>query len=219
MISLKFSSFIDPKALVCRKCIPFVLSLVVGAALGGNARATTIDVNLGVFSFDSLNPGTSQSTGLNQFTIYNFTGANNLAPDFPVADNLVFVQANVNLGQGNMSISNVGSGSVQPYALAELATIQFTSATFSAVLNTTSFLLADGTQVQLSSNAVTATITPGLGADLNAGTDFALITVTGTIVPVNGVPEPGTALFAAIALVFLFVARRVSKRQRPIVSM
>ena len=185
----------------------YILLAICFAGLTCQASAAPVAINLGVFTFDVLIPGTAQSPGLDQFTINNFTGLNNLVPDFPIADSVTFQNISVNFGSGAIAISDVGPGSVQPSALTFLDTNQFTSATFQATLSGSQFLLADGTTLILSSNVVSGVILPSQGSDLNAGVDFALLTVNGTIV---SIPEPFSWGLALAAFVFLFGSMSVS---------
>jgi len=187
-------------------------ALLLGTVLAGFAPAATIDVNLGVFSFDVLNPASGQFVGQNQFTIYNFTGANNLAPDFSVVTDILFQNPTVNVGTGPINIDSIDSsgGGIQPPSLMFLSTENFTSATLDATMSTTNIQLADGTSVQLSSNQVSGLILPSQGNSLTAGVDFALLTVTGTVVETT-VPEPSTSGAGFIALLLLIAAGLASK--------
>ena len=187
----------------------FVSTTSVGSALGA-----TIDVNFGVFSFDVLNPASAQSSGQNQFTIYNFTGANNLTPDFPGITDVVFQHPSVDVGTGSINIGDVDSngGGVQPASLTFLSTDNFTSATFDATLSTLDLQLADGTAIRLLSDQVSGVILPSHGTNLAAGADFALLTVTGTVEAASA-PEPGTSRSASGAFLVLIATGLRSKRR------
>lgn len=187
-------------------------ALLLGTVLAGLAPAATIDVNLGAFSFDVLNPASGQFVGQNQFTIYNLTGVDNLAPDFPVVTDVSFQNPTANVGAGPIQIGSIDSsaGGIQPPSLEFLSTDTFTSATFDATVSTTNIQLADGTLVQLSSNQVSGMILPSQGNNLTAGVDFALLTVTGTVVETT-VPEPSTSGAGIIALLLLTAAVRPRK--------
>jgi hypothetical protein len=189
--------------------------LLLGAVLAGFTPAATIDVNLGVFSFDVLNLSSGQFVGQNQFTIYNFTGANNLAPDFSVVTDILFQNPTVNAGTGPIHLDNIDSsgGGIQPSSLTFLSTDNFTSATFDATVSTTNVQLADGTSLQLSSNHVSGLILPSQGNSLTAGVDFALLIETGTVVETT-VPEPSTSGAGFAALLLLIAAGWVSTNRR-----
>lgn len=182
------------------------------------APAATIEVNLGVFSFDVLNPSSNQSAGQNQFTIYNFTGTSNLAPDFPSTTDIVFQNATVNVGAGPIDIGEIDSsgGGFQPSSLTFLSTQSFSSATFEATLSTTNLQLAGGTAVTLLSDKVSGVILPSNGNNLTAGDDFAFLTVRGTTAETN-VPEPNSAsseLTALVVLTVVGVGSKIRRRER-----
>lgn len=202
-------------------CRVFLLLLPVLFCAPKESSAAAVSIDLGAFSFDTLNPGTAQSPGQNQFTIYNFTGTNGLAPDFPVADDLTFLNITISMGGSPVMVSDLAPGSEQPSALTFLDTTEFTSATFSATLSASSFLLADGSTVQLASTTVTGTILPSQGNDLMPDVDLALLSVDGTLVDA---PEPSSVAFVVLGLfgvVFsggLPLAKRPQAAVRPICS-
>ncbi len=182
------------------------------------APAATVEVNLGVFSFDVLNPSSNQSAGQNQFTIYNFTGGSSLAPDFPATTDIVFQNATVNVGAGPIDIGGIdssGSG-FQPSSLTFLSTRAFSSATFEATLSTTNLQLAGGTAVTLLSDEASGVILPSIGNNLTAGDDFAFLTVRGTTAETT-VPEPnsvGSELTALVVLTAVGVGSKIRRRER-----
>jgi len=179
--------------------------LLVLIVLGlGTCLASADTVAVGVLSFDIDNPGAT-----NAFTLYNFTGSNSLAPDFPVADDVTFLGASLTLTDSSGSTANplgdVGPGSTQ---LLVLASDDFLEADFSATLSETTFGLSDGTTFQADSDALSVTLLPSSPPDLQAGVDFALITVSGSVV-VAPTPEPPTWLLLLAAMLGMAVTIRV----------
>jgi hypothetical protein len=185
--------------------IALLLLFLVGPRTG---RADT--VNLGVFSFDVLNPGTPQSLGVNTFSIDNLTGPTfNLPPDFPVLDELTFVGVSVTVNlSGGPSVVSLGDLAPGLYSPAS-ASLEFlesdlvSSATLSASLAESQFALSDGNIFELSSQQLTANLLPSSGDVLSAGVDFALITASGTEVGA-AVPEPSSTPFL-LTSIFAFV--------------
>jgi hypothetical protein len=190
-----------------------VLILGFSLLVAPNVRADTI--NLGVFSFDVLNPGGPGSPGVNSFSIDNFTGPTfGLPPDFPAIDELTFLGVNVviNLtgGPDVVPLGDLGPGLYSPASasLEFLDSDQVSSASLDATLGPSQFALADGNIFELSSQQLSATLLPSSGNTLSAGVDFVLITASGTEVAAT-VPEPDYApCFLTAAFVFLGFAKR-----------
>ena len=67
-------------------------ALFLGLCLLSSAAYADI-VPVGVLSYDTFIPAGNGSPGVDAFDIANFTGAFNLAPDFPVTDSLTFKSA------------------------------------------------------------------------------------------------------------------------------
>ena len=146
--------------------------------------------------------------GVIDFSVSNLTGiAFALPPDFPVGDSLTFAGSalSVALEGGTSQVESLGdlgpgdlSGSLSP------DTINVTSATFTATLNQTSFLLSDGSTFVALSPALSATILPSSGPFLSAG-DFAVLDVA-------PIPEPGTLVLMGSGLAGLWAwSRRKAK--------
>ena len=135
-----------------------------------------------------------------------FTGSNNLAPDFPIVDNVIFQNVTVTADGNAISVPAVGPGSVQPSALSFVESVQFPSATFSATVSDTDLNLSDGTILQLTSDVVTGTLVPSSGNGLAAGVDLVVLTVNGNI-SLASVPEPSSrSLSIAASMVMLGIA-------------
>jgi hypothetical protein len=109
--------------------------LLVSLILGVNFTVRADVTNVGVLSFDVVNPGAT-----NAFTVYNLTGPFSLPPDFPISDSLNFTGISLSLTQSGIttpySLSDLGPGSEQ---LLALSTDSFTQATFQATLSQTVF--------------------------------------------------------------------------------
>ncbi len=179
----------------------------------GLAQAATIDV--GVLSFDVLIPGAPGAPGVNGFTIGNYTGdpasgGFALPPDFPVTDTLIFQQTAVTLTEPGLTglpvmLGDLAPGAEQPGSLQFADTTMITSALFAGMLSSTHFQLADGRTFTVTSPDLIATLLPSSGVDLTPGTDFTLISVSGTFAAVS---EPGTYLTTALILGALLFYRR-----------
>lgn len=182
-------------------------SLVILLAMPRGVIADQIDV--GVLSFDVLDPGLPGFPGQNAFTLTNLTGTFSLFPDYPVADNVTFLDANVTpSGLGASSFGDFGPGSAQ---VAFSATNDFASALFQATLSQTVFTLGDGTTFQADSNLVAASLLPSSGPSLIPGVDFVILTVSGSPVT-SAVPEPPSWLLLMASLPFLsFVVFRLRR--------
>src|SRR5262249_20585674 len=152
------------RSLICSAAKLPLLICMLAVLASGVARADF--ENIGYFSFDVLNPAADGSPGINNFTIYNFTGPDfSSAHDFPVLDPLTFMGAEVTLSDASnntvsYALGDLGPGSYTPDPLEFLDTALFSSATFQATLNQTSFALSDGTTFLTDSSTVSATILP-----------------------------------------------------------
>jgi hypothetical protein len=185
--------------------VAFWMALSLAAALAPRATAATVAINVGVFSFDVLIPGGPQAPGLDQFTVDNLTGPNSLPSDFPLADEIAFRNPVVTLGAQTFHLPDIGAGSVQPPDLTFLDSAQFSTAEFQGTIVGTQFKLADGSFLDLTSNVVSGTILPSQSANLAAGVDSVLLTVTGTI-SMNSAPEPPNwALLLVTGLIVVLV--------------
>ena len=188
--------------------------IAVAAALAILPTVAVADtVALGYVSFDVLIPGAPGIPGVNTFTVGNFTGdpslgGNDLPPTFPVLTSVTFLSSSLTL---------VSGGTSQVFALGDLGpglynpppdfpdTESFTSATFSATLDTTTFQLDGGGTFNASSNQIAVDLLPSIGNELVAATDLALITV-------SAVPEPSE--FWMLLLAVAWVAFRCYHARR-----
>lgn len=164
-------------------------------------------IGIGLVSFDSVVPGTPGNPGVNGFSISNFTGDPSfggwaIPPDFPVFSSLVFLNPQVILFDGSSTqtvlLPSFSPGSDSPVSLQFLSEIQFVSATFTATLSQTSLQLSDGSTF-LSGATVAAQLSPSNGQFLEAGTDFAVLSV-------SEVPEPATLWVPGLCVLFGILA-------------
>jgi len=203
-------------------------ALIFVLLLSSSAVALCDTVNIGIISFDMLIPASGGSPGVNVFNITNFTGdplagGFALPPDFSIFTSLGLLGATLTLDSGS-PLPIISLGAIDPGQFTSPASLQFsdstafTSAIFAATLSQTNFLLADGTTFLADASSILATMVPS-GSSLAAGSDFAIISVTGTSVtgPDNGIPEPasGVLMLSAIGLLFAISKnlRRASARR------
>jgi hypothetical protein len=156
-------------------------------------------VPVGLLSFELVIPGASGSPGVNGFTVANLTGdpAFNgfaLPPDFPVLSDVTFQSSTLTLTAASVphvyNLGDIGPGFFSSPGIQFADTILFSSAIFSAVLSPTHFDLS-GTPglFQVDSATIIADLLPSSGGELVAGTNFAVMNASGTLVT-NPVPEP-----------------------------
>lgn len=187
-----------------KQTIKMLLWIILLAA-GGSVRGEIITV--GFVSFDLLIPGGSGVPGVNAFSIGSFTGSNSLAPDFPVINDISFLNSSLMLVgdfTGTVNIGTVVPGSVTPASLEFPDTTAFLSATFSTTLSQTTFTLFDGRTLTASQSMISAQLLPSAGVTLTAGTDLVVLTVEAYDATV---PEPSYGLVVSITLLICFVTR------------
>lgn len=168
---------------------------------------------VGYLSFDVLIPGAPGSPGVNAFTIGDLTGdpsAGGFAvpPTFPVITSVTFQDSSLVLVSGGSSqtflLGDIGPGFFSPSALEFPDTADFSSATFSATLDTTSLQLDGGGSFTASSAVVSALLSPSSGNSLVAGTDFVYINVSSEV---SAVPEPSGYLLLGTVVLWLWSKR------------
>jgi len=172
------------------KIVVVMLLATTGAVI---SKADTVTV--GALSFDELNPSTPVSPGTDAFTVYNFTGVDNLG-FFPVLDNVDFNSISVTYtdlsGPTPLSLGDLTPDEISTQAVV-LASDTYLQAVFQATLSKTLFNIGGGQFFQADSNIVTFTLSPSSPPDLAAGVDNGLINVSGSIVTAP-TPEPPAGL-------------------------
>jgi len=173
-------------------------------------------VDLGYISFDNLIPAAPGSPGVNGFTIANLagdtsTGGSEAPPGFPVLTFVTFLNSSLELFSGastqTVSLGSLGPGIFNPFALQFPDTSTFSSARFTATLDTTGFALdplAGSGTFTASSNLISVLLQPSSGHALLAGTDFALISVSSQP---TAVPEPNHLMLLGTLAVGLWLRR------------
>jgi len=196
------------------KTFQLPLFLFIGSLSFGQL-ALADSINVGFISFDGFIPGSSGSTGVNEFSINNFTGdpglgGSSLPPDLPVFTFLTIQGAQLSLvepsGHEVFALGDLAPGTTISDLIT--ASTDILSATLSGTISQTALALSDGTTFTAESAAIKATVLPSSPPFLNT-TDFALITVSNTSATV---PEPATwGLLLAGTLPFTF---KLTKKKR-----
>ena len=104
-----------------------------------------------------------------------------------------------------MLLGDIDPGISNPVELQFPDTDIFSSATFSATLDTLTLDLDGGGSITLFSPTIEAALLPSAGGDLVPGTDFVLLTVSDEL---PAVPEPSSYILFATAIVATFRLRR-----------
>lgn len=179
------------------------------------ANAGTIDI--GLISFDILNPSTSDSPQVDAFEITNFTGdpdsgGFDLPPDFPIETPLTFTLSTLTLvdsgGTHVIPLGDIGPGPLAPPDSLQFPDSDvFTSATFAATLDQVNLLFFDGSTGTALTAEVQATLFPSIGNSLVAGTDLVPLTVD-----IQNIPETDTFALGAMGLAAVLVWNRRKRR-------
>jgi hypothetical protein len=173
---------------ICATVIPVLASITV--------RASSIPI--GDVEFNSL------FAGVNDFTVDNFTGSNNLGY-FPVADNLIFANSVVTATETDgavltFDLGNIGPGSNTSAEVAD--NLSFTQATFSATLEPSTFTLTNGLSGTFTADpSLSFTLLPSSGSTLVAGVDLGVMDASPTAP--TAAPEPNTDLMLFVQLASL----------------
>jgi len=150
-------------------------------------------ITVGDLEFNNLAPG------VNDFTVNNFTGTNNLG-FFPVADNVTFDNVVLMATESDSTVLTFYLGDLAPGTdtSAQVADyLLFTQVVFSATLDPSTFSLTNGASGTFAADpALSFTLLPSSGAYLTAGVDL------GTIDAVS-IPEPTTLSLLAFGLLAL----------------
>jgi hypothetical protein len=169
-------------------------------------------INLGVVSYDVLIPSSAEFPGVDILDISNLTGDLStggfaLPPDFPSLSSVIFRNSTLTLFTGSshqvILLGDIGPGFFSSDALQFADTVAFSSAAFAATLDPTCLLVSDGTTFVATSSLINVALTPSSGPFLEAGRDFALITVA-------NVPEPASWLLVASGCVAVWRRARRS---------
>ena len=156
--------------------------------------ATMADsIPVGDIEFNNL------SLGVNDFTVNNFTGANNLG-FFPVATNVTFDNVVLMATESNSTILTFDLGNLAPGTdtSAQVAdSLLFTQVVFSATLNPSILSLTNGSSGTFTAKpTLSLTLLPSSGSYLVAGVDMGALNAVST-------PEPTTISLFALALLGL----------------
>jgi hypothetical protein len=189
------------------RCFKTVACAVAFCFLATSAFADVL--NLGALSYDTFIPPGNGSPGIYTFDLANLTGAYNLPPDFPVADNLTFQGAVLTLTLEDLSQQVFDLGDVAPGFLVDGSgnpIVQvpgdevFDSAEFTATLSEQTIGLYDGTSFVADSTALDVLLLPSSGPTLMVDVDQTTIGVSGTV---QSTPEPASREMVLLALPFL----------------
>lgn len=177
-----------------------VLLFAIPLLLSVDARADQVVV--GDLEFNNL------FSGVNNFTVNNFTGTNNLG-FFPVADDVIFYGATIAATESDGTVLLFALGDIVPGSntSAQFAdSLVFTQAVFSAALGSSTFNLTNGSTGAFDANTeLSFTLMPSNGAFLVAGIDLGTINASGT--PVAATPEPSPVLLSAFGLLAILKCR------------
>ena len=179
-------------------------TLVLAMLLAVLPIATMADsVPVGDVEFNNL------SLGVNDFTVNNFTGTNNLG-FFPVADNVTFDNVALMATESNGTVLTFDLGDLAPGTdtSAQVAdSLLFTEVVFSATLNPSRFSLTNGSSgTFIADPTLSFTLLPSSGSYLAAGVDLGTINAVPT-------PEPSTISLFAMGL-FGMAGFRARKRNK-----
>jgi hypothetical protein len=183
-----------------------VLALCLLAA-GAAAPARASVINLGMFSFVTIDPGGAPIERTIGFEIDDYTGEQAIPPDFPVVTAVTFTDLSLTwYADGNhVSISLPDTEPGTTTAALDLPdTTVITSASLTGVLIPGTFLLADGSAWQAESISFVVELLPQSGDALQPGVDLQVIAVEAD----SMVPEPAAGLLVVAGLGLVVLRRR-----------
>jgi hypothetical protein len=167
-----------------------ILALLPTAALADSVPVGDLEFN---------NP----SLGVNDFTVNNFTGSNNLG-FFPVAGNITFDNVVLMATENNGTVLTFDLGNLAPGTdtTAQVAdSLLFTQLAFSATLDPSTFTLTNGSSgTFIADPTLSFTLLPSGGSYLVAGVDLGTIDAVPT-------PEPSTISLFAFGLLGMLGVR------------
>jgi hypothetical protein len=103
-----------------------------------------------------------------------------------------------------MALGDIGLGFFSPPSLEFADTIEFSSARFTASLDSPDFLLSGGSTFTANSLLIDVLLSPAAGNALAPGIDVTLITVSDAVTPI---PEPASWILLVSAGVIPFIRK------------
>ncbi len=169
------------------------LLLVVTLVLVAQISAIAETAPVGDIEFDNL------FIGVNDFTVDNFTGMNNLG-FFPAADSLTFDSSVLRATESDGTVLTFDLGNISPGSntSAEAAdSLLFAQASFSSALDPSSFTLTNGFSGIFDADpSLSFTLLPSSGSTPVAGVD--LRTTNASSSSPSPVPKPSTLVLTAL---------------------
>lgn len=194
--------------------------LVPLALVVASIPAAAAPINLGLFSFDVLIPGSAGVPGTNVLNIFNLTGPSFfLPPDFPVLSEVSILNAIVSL-EANSNPIAVSLGDLPPGPYSPTARLEFPETSFignvllTGRLSSSTWTLASGDRFVADSTDVSVRIQNSTFTGfLGAGFDFSIISVSGRIIPPRVTPEPTSITLVGTGLVIAILRLRKDVRR------